>query len=45
MYLQNTFYIATQHTEAITLGLDPPMGDLTHPLELHELVPSRLPVH
>ena len=39
MYLQNTFYTATQHTKAITLGLDPPIGDLTHPLEPLKLGP------
>jgi hypothetical protein len=38
MYLRNTFYTADQHTAAITLGLDPPSGDITRPLETHETI-------
>ena len=37
MYLRNTFHMAEQHTKAITLGLDPPAPDVTHPLEQNEL--------
>ena len=37
MYLHNTFYMADQHTKAITLGLDPPAPDFTRWLEQHEL--------
>ena len=36
MYLGNTFYTADQHTNAIMLGLDPPIRDLVRPLEPHE---------
>jgi hypothetical protein len=36
MYLNNTFYTADQHTQAITLGLDPPDRSVTRPLEPHE---------
>ena len=36
MYLYNTFYTADQHTDAITLGLDPPTRGLARPLEPHE---------
>jgi hypothetical protein len=36
MYLCNTFYTAAQHTNAITLGLDPPIRGLARPLEPHE---------
>ena len=36
MYLRNTFYTADQHTQAITLGLDPPNRDVSRPLEPHE---------
>ena len=39
MYLRNTFHTASQHTNAITLGLDPPSQRLTRPLELHETLP------
>ena len=42
MYLRNTFYVASQHTEAVMLGLDPPSDDATCPLEPHEdLLASR----
>ena len=42
MYLRNTFYAASQHTEAVTLGLDPPSDDATRPLEPHkDLLTSR----
>ena len=40
MYLRNTFHTASQHTNAITLGLDPPSKDDSRPLELHEHVLS-----
>ncbi len=40
VYLRNTFYTALQHTDAITLGLDPPNGDMTRPLEAHESLVS-----
>ena len=36
MYLHNTFYTANQHTNAITLGLDPPSQRHAWPLEPHE---------
>ena len=36
MYLCNTFYAASQHTEAVTLGLDPPSDAMTHPLKPHK---------
>ena len=36
MYLRNTFYTADQHTQAITLGLDPPEPSVARPLEPHE---------
>jgi hypothetical protein len=36
MYLRNTFYMADQHTKAITLGLDPPDRSIAHPLKPHE---------
>jgi hypothetical protein len=36
MYLRNTFYTADQHTNAITLGLDPPDRSIVWPLEPHE---------
>ena len=36
MYLCNTFYTAAQDTNAITLGLDPPIRGLARPLEPHE---------
>ena len=36
MYLHNTFYTADQHTNAVTLGLDPPGHGLARPLEPHE---------
>jgi hypothetical protein len=36
MYLRNTFYTANQHTKAITLELDPPTRNASHPLEPHE---------
>jgi len=36
MYLRNTFYTADQHTNAITLGLDPPIRRLVRPLEPHK---------
>jgi hypothetical protein len=36
MYLCNTFYMADQHTTAITLGLDLPSRDIIRPLETHE---------
>ena len=43
MYLCSTFYAASQHTKAVTLGLDPLSDDATHPLEPHEdLLASRL---
>jgi hypothetical protein len=32
MYLRNTFYMADQHTKAITLGLDPPDRNVSRPL-------------
>jgi hypothetical protein len=38
MYLRNTFYTASQHTNAITLGLDPPNHNDSRPLELHESI-------
>jgi hypothetical protein len=40
MYLRNTFYTADQHTNAVTLGLDPPTQGLTRPLEQHEAIIS-----
>ena len=36
LYLHNTFHTANQHTNAITLGLDPPSQRLVRPLEPHE---------
>jgi hypothetical protein len=36
MYLRNTFYMADQHTKAITLGLDLPDRSIARPLEPHE---------
>jgi hypothetical protein len=36
MYLRNIFYMADQHTKAITLGLDPPDRSIACPLEQHE---------
>ena len=36
MYLHNTFYTASQHTNAITLGLDPPSDATTCHLEPHK---------
>jgi len=36
MYLRNTFYTADQHTQALTLGLDPPARGDARPLEPHE---------
>jgi hypothetical protein len=36
MYLCNTFYMADQHTKAITLGLNPPARGHARPLEPHE---------
>jgi hypothetical protein len=38
MYLHNTFYTAEQHTNAITLGLAPPVQELARPLEPHESI-------
>lgn len=38
MYLRNTFYTADQHTNAVTLGLDPPTQELARPLEPHEAI-------
>ena len=38
MYLCNTFYTANQHTNAITLGLDPPSQRLARPLKPHESI-------
>jgi hypothetical protein len=38
MYLRNTFYTAEQHTNAITLGLAPPIQELARPLEPHESI-------
>ena len=40
MYLRNTFYTADQHTNAVTLGLDPPAQELARPLEPHEAIIS-----
>jgi hypothetical protein len=36
MYLHNTCDMASQHTEAITLGLDPPTPAFAHLLEPHK---------
>ena len=36
MYLHNTCYTADQHTNAITLGVDPPIRGLARPLEPQE---------
>jgi hypothetical protein len=36
MYLCNTFYMAVQHTKAITLGLNPPDRNITRPLKPHQ---------
>jgi hypothetical protein len=36
MYLHNTFYMADQHTKAITLGLNPPDRSIAQPLEPHK---------
>ncbi len=44
MYLRNTFYAASQHTEVVTLGLDPPPDDATRPLEPHEDLLASRPV-
>jgi hypothetical protein len=38
MYLRNTFYTAEQHTNAITLGLAPPIQKLMRPLKPHESI-------
>ena len=38
MYLRNTFYTADQHTNAVTLGLDPPIQELARPLEPQESI-------
>ena len=40
MYLRNTFHMAEQHTNAITLGLDPLAPDATQLLEQHKLRPG-----
>ena len=40
MYLRNTFYTADQHTNAVTLELDPPGQELARPLEPHESIIS-----
>ena len=40
MYLRNTFYTADQHTQAITLGLDPPEPSVARPLEPPLLRPT-----
>ena len=40
MYLRNTFYTADQHTNAVTLGLDPPAQELARPLEPHKAIIS-----
>jgi hypothetical protein len=40
MYLRKTFYMAEQHTNAITLGLAPPVQELARPLEPHESIIS-----
>jgi len=36
IYLRNTFHTASQHINAITLGLDPPSQRLAWSLEPHE---------
>ncbi len=36
MYLHNTFYMASQHTKVVMLGLDPPTDNATRPLKPHE---------
>ena len=38
MYLRNTFFTADQHTNAVTLGLNPPVQELARPLEPHESI-------
>ena len=40
MYLRNTFYMADEHTAAITLSLDPPTPDLARPLKPHKTILS-----
>ncbi len=38
MYLRNMFYTADQHTNAVTLGLDPPAEELARPLKPHKTI-------
>jgi hypothetical protein len=38
MYLRNTFYTVDRHTNAVTLGLDPPVRELARPLHPHDSI-------